>query len=71
MFPGLPYIVDGIEFNDGGDVLKIDPGNTLEFTSNGWLNIRGRLDALGTPTEPITMTAQTKTPGAWQRPFYR
>ena len=64
-FPGIPYIVDGPMRTDLGDVLTIDPGNTLQFTSNGWLNIRGRLNALGTASDPITLTAQTKTPGAW------
>jgi len=64
-FPGIPYIVDGPVRTDLGDVLTIDPGNTLQFTSAGWLYIRGRLDAVGTPSEPITMTAQTQTIGGW------
>ena len=70
-FPGIPYIVDGPVRTDLGDVLTIDPGNTLQFTSNGWLYIRGRLNALGTASEPITLTAQTKTAGRLERPFYR
>jgi len=68
-FPGIPYIVDGPVRTDLGDVLTIDPGNTLQFTSAGWLNIRGRLDAVGTPSEPITMTAQTQTIGGWSGLF--
>ena len=65
-FPGIPYIIDAPVFNDLGDVLTIDPGNTLQFTANGWLNIRGRLEALGTPSEPITLTARSQTPGGWR-----
>ena len=64
-FPGIPYIVDGPMRTDLGDVLTIDPGNTLLFTSNGWLYIRGQLNALGTASEPITFTAQTQTAGGW------
>jgi hypothetical protein len=64
-FPGIPYIVEGPVRTDLGDVLTIDPGNTLQFTSTGWLYIRGQLNALGTPSEPITLTAQTQTPGGW------
>ena len=68
-FPGVPYIVDGPVATDLGDELTIDPGNTLAFTSNGWLNIRGRLNAIGTPSQPITLTAQIKTAGAWRGLF--
>jgi len=50
---------------DLGDVLTIDPGNTLQFTSTGWLYIRGQLNALGTASAPITFTAQTQTVGGW------
>ena len=64
-FPGIPYIVDGPVRTDLGDVLTIDPGNTLQFTSLGWLYIRGRLNALGTAGKPITLTGQTQTAGAW------
>ena len=64
-FPGIPYIVDGPVRTDLGDVLTIDPGNTLQFTSLGWLYIRGRLNALGTASKPITLTGQTQTAGAW------
>ena len=64
-FPGIPYIVDGPIRTDLGDVLTIDPGNTLIFTPGGWLYIRGGLNALGTPDQPITLTGQTKTAGAW------
>ena len=63
--PGIPYLIDVVLGNLPGDSLTIDPGNELQFTSNGWLNIGGELKALGLPDEPITLTGQTKTPGAW------
>ncbi|HEX7432746.1 MAG TPA: Ig-like domain-containing protein [Anaerolineaceae bacterium] len=65
VYPGIPYIVDAPERTDLGDVLTIDPGNTLQFTTNGWLYVRGRLNAVGTASEPIIMTSPTKKPGAW------
>ena len=49
MFPGVPYIVDGPVSNVAGDVLTIDPGNELRFTSSGWLSIGGQLNAIGLP----------------------
>ena len=64
-FPGIPYIVEGPVRTDPGDVLTIDPGNTLQFTSAGWLYVRGRLNAVGTVSQPITLTAQSQTPGGW------
>ncbi len=64
-FPGIPFIVEGPVRTDLGDVLTIDPGNILQFTSAGWLYIRGQLNALGTPSEPITLTAQTQIVGGW------
>ena len=68
-FPGIPYSVDGPVMTDLGDVLTIDPGNTLQFTANGWLYIRGRLNALGTASKPITLTAQNQTVGGWRGLF--
>jgi hypothetical protein len=70
MFPGIPYIVDAQIRTDLGDVLTIDPGNTLIFTPGGWLYIRGRLNALGTADQPITLTAQTKMAGGAWRGLY-
>jgi hypothetical protein len=64
--PGIPYTIDGTMSNQAGDVLTIDPGNTLQFGSSGSLSIGGRLNALGTASEPITMTSQTKTVGGWR-----
>jgi hypothetical protein len=64
--PGIPYLVDSQIFNQAGDILTIDRGSSLVFTAQGFLSIGGQLKALGTPTSPITLTAQTKSPGAWR-----
>ena len=69
VFPGIPYIVDGPIRTDLGDVLTIDPGNTIQFTPTGWLYVRGRLNALGTASKPILLTGLTQAPGAWQGIF--
>jgi len=63
--PGLPYIVNAPVHTGPGDELTIDPGSQLEFTAGGWLDVRGGLTALGTPSQPITFTGQTKSPGSW------
>ena len=63
--PGLPYVIDGILGNQAGTSLTIAAGNELQFTPNGWLNIGGEFKAVGLPGAPITLTGQTKTPGAW------
>ncbi len=68
-FPGIPYIVDAPITNALGDELTIDPGSILEFTSLGWLYIRGRLNAVGTPSQPITLTSPTQTIGGWRGLF--
>jgi hypothetical protein len=62
---GLPYVIDAVFGNFSGDSLAIEPGSELQFTSNGWLNIGGEFKAIGLPGAPITLTGQTKTPGAW------
>ncbi len=64
--PGIPYLVDANVGNQVGDVLTIDPGTTLEFTSNGVFNIAGQFNALGTASQPILMTGVTQAPGAWR-----
>ena len=67
--PGVAYIVNAPVHTGQGDVLTIDPGNTLEFTALGWLDIRGGLSALGTPGQPITLTGRTQTAGSWRGLF--
>jgi hypothetical protein len=64
--PGIPYLVDTPIANQVGDSLTIDPGSDLIFTSQGFLGISGQLKAVGSASEPITMTAQVKNSGAWR-----
>lgn len=64
--PGIPYLVDTPIGNQVGDSLTIDPGSSLIFTAQGYLGISGQLKAVGSSSQPITMTAQVKSPGAWR-----
>ena len=45
--------------------LTIEPGVTVLFGETRDLTVRGTLNALGTPTDPITFTGETPTPGLW------
>ncbi len=64
--PGIPYIIDGSVSNLYGDELSLEQGSTLEFAANSLMSISGRLSAIGTPSQPITLTGVTKSPGAWR-----
>lgn len=64
-FTGIPYVIDAPVIIFAGGVLSIDPGNELQFTARGYLNIHGEFKAIGLPNAPITLTGQIKTPGAW------
>lgn len=65
--PGIDYLIDGNVENSNGDILTIDPGVTLEFTSSqGQLTIGGQLLAQGTQAEPILMTREANTSGYWR-----
>jgi hypothetical protein len=64
--PGIPYLVDTPIGNQVGDVLTIEAGSELVFSGQGYLSISGELKAVGTPSNPITLTAQVKSPGAWR-----
>ena len=48
-----------------GVVLTIQPGVTVRFLSNGFLNVQRKFSCSGTPTQPITFTGATATPGSW------
>jgi hypothetical protein len=45
--------------------LNIEPGVTVLFGETRDITIRGTLNAIGTPTNPITFTGETPTPGLW------
>ena len=64
--PGIPYLVDGSVSNLYGDELSLEKGSLLEFASNSLMSIGGQLTAIGTPSQPITLTGVTKSPGAWR-----
>ena len=64
---GSPYVICGT-FQATilpGATLTIEPGVQVEFEANGELNVEGGLNAVGSPTEPITFTGSTPTPGLW------
>ena len=48
-----------------GVTLTIEPGVLVEFEQDGRLFIEGTLNALGTPTQPITFTGSSKSAGSW------
>jgi hypothetical protein len=62
---GLPYVVTSSRGVAGGAVLTLQPGVELRFNEHTYLLVRGTLQALGEPGEPITLTGATKTPGWW------
>jgi len=45
--------------------LNIEPGVTVLFGETRDITVRGALNAIGTPTNPITFTGETPTPGLW------
>lgn len=45
--------------------LIIEPGVTVLFGLTWDITVKGTLTALGTPTDPITFTGETPTPGLW------
>lgn len=62
---GVDYIIN-CEARVFGD-LVIQPGVTIQFGSNGALEIRdgGSMEAIGTQNDPITFTGEDKVAGAW------
>ena len=61
-----------VEVTDNA-VLTIEPGTTLEFEDDGYieLNEQGGLVADGTEEEPIIFTATTEQPGWWNGIYVR
>jgi hypothetical protein len=68
-----PYTIDGTLYiqKDGGAELKIEAGNTIQFTSDGKIEVGndgyGTLIANGTEELPILFTSSStqKQPGQW------
>jgi hypothetical protein len=45
--------------------LNIESGLTILFGETRDITVRGTLNAIGTPADPITFTGETPTPGQW------
>ncbi len=62
---GISYLITGSAGNLAGDSLTVEPGIQVLFAAHTFLDIGGTLNAVGLPSQPITFTAQTPTPGFW------
>ncbi|MBL8029505.1 MAG: right-handed parallel beta-helix repeat-containing protein, partial [Fibrobacteres bacterium] len=63
---GNPYYVTGNILVDTKGALHIGPGVEMRFYAQKSLQVKGVLQALGTQSEPIIMTANSgTTPGSW------
>jgi len=51
--------------------LTINPDAIFDFESGSYLEVKGTLKAIGTPTKPITFTGATKSAGFWQGVQFR
>lgn len=56
---GSPYLVQGGIMIGQNATLSIEPGVVVQFNSEGWLDVPGRLLANGTSDEPVTFTSTT------------
>jgi hypothetical protein len=62
---GLPYVITGGLTVPEDARLTIEPGVEVRFERFQGLEVRGRLDALGLPTQPIIFTGTMQSPGWW------
>jgi len=53
---GNPYLVDDMLVIMPGNTLTVEEGVEIYFTPNGWLDVRGDLNILGTAANPVLMT---------------
>ena len=53
---GNPYLIDDMLVIMPGNTLTIEEGVEVYFTPNGWLDVRGDLNILGTAANPVLMT---------------
>lgn len=67
---GSPYIITDTTVVFPGVTLTIDPGVTVKFEDNKYLEIRqAKIIAVGTPADSITFTSNSLTPvkGIWKK----
>lgn len=62
---GSPYILTEIVNILEGITLTVEPGVTVMGQLNTAVFAHGHLQAIGTPDNPITFTAENNTPGGW------
>jgi uncharacterized repeat protein (TIGR01451 family) len=66
MFSGLPYVIMGTAYLFMGDSLTLEPGVEVRMAKNSSIVVdEGALIAVGTPSQPITITGTTQEPGWW------
>ena len=62
-----PFVLTGDVTVASNATLTIEPGGVVQGQSQAALVVRGHLDAMGTPTQPITFTSALDTgPGQWK-----
>ena len=62
---GSPYSVTKYIHVRAGIMLTIAPGVEVQFAQFAGLGAQGQLSAIGSPSQPITLTGSTKQPGSW------
>lgn len=61
-----PHLVNGTVTVPDGVTLTLRPGVIVQTASGRFLRVDGALQAIGTPSQPITLTSTTDTgPGQW------
>ena len=56
-----PVVLEGNSTVPSGSSLSIDAGVVVKLKANSWLDIQGRMDALGTPASPVTFEREGAT----------
>jgi hypothetical protein len=68
---GSPYILVGNVTVNPGITLTVEAGVTVERDGNYDLNVNGRLQAIGTPSNPITFTnVNQPQPDEWNGIYF-
>ncbi len=69
---GSPYVATCPVRILSSGIVTVEPGVTIKFASTAYLQVYGRLTAIGTLSQPITFTASAATPtrGSWWGIFF-